>query len=175
MGKGKPDGMGRPGEPYEGECAECGEAHSTTAHAAVARKQAKEAVDVFHREFTGLEPVYRGDPSDVRAIREAAPAIKTFDEAMGWPAGMDADVAAPDDSDAPDEETGREREGGLAKDDPAVNYRYASDPEKSCGECAHFREPAACELVAGMILKTDTCDLFEPAGEGGDDEQEDES
>jgi hypothetical protein len=47
-----------------------------------------------------------------------------------------------------------------------VNYRYAADPQRSCGECVHFREPAACELVAGMILKTDTCDLFKPADGG---------
>jgi len=82
-------------------------------------------------------------------------------------AGMDADAAEePDDDDldpAVDEEDGSEDDEGKASKE-AVNYRYASDPRRSCGRCAHFRGPAGCELVAGMILKVDTCDLFEPRG-----------
>ncbi len=55
--------------------------------------------------------------------------------------------------------------GDSESDKVRANYRYASDPARSCGECRHFVEPAGCELVAGMIQKTDTCDWFEK-GEG---------
>jgi hypothetical protein len=46
-----------------------------------------------------------------------------------------------------------------------TNYRYASDPKRSCGECRFFVEPAKCRLVMGMILRTDVCDKFEPDDE----------
>jgi hypothetical protein len=45
-----------------------------------------------------------------------------------------------------------------------TNFRYASDPLKSCGNCEHFVEPAGCKLVMGMILKTNVCDRFAPEG-----------
>ena len=43
-----------------------------------------------------------------------------------------------------------------------TNYRYASDPERSCGKCVHYREPNQCNLVMGLIRPEDTCDKFEP-------------
>ncbi|HKN46532.1 MAG TPA: hypothetical protein VJ144_01065, partial [Candidatus Polarisedimenticolia bacterium] len=42
-----------------------------------------------------------------------------------------------------------------------VNYRYAPDPKRSCGECRFYLEPGSCRLVMGLILKTDVCDKFE--------------
>jgi hypothetical protein len=50
--------------------------------------------------------------------------------------------------------------GGTTKEQS--NYRYSPDPARSCGNCAFFREPAACSKVDGLILKTDTCDWFAP-------------
>jgi hypothetical protein len=50
-------------------------------------------------------------------------------------------------------------------DKEQVNYAYASDPAKTCGLCANFVRPASCQVVLGMIVKTDTCDRFEPRGE----------
>jgi hypothetical protein len=55
----------------------------------------------------------------------------------------------------------------AAKDDPAVNYKYALDPEKSCGVCVHFRAPGTCELVMGVVRAVDSCNLFEARPDGG--------
>lgn len=55
----------------------------------------------------------------------------------------------------------------AAKDDPAVNYKYALDPEKSCGMCVHFRAPGTCELVMGVVRAVDSCNLFEARPDGG--------
>jgi len=43
-----------------------------------------------------------------------------------------------------------------------VNYRWASVPGQSCGECRFFMEPGACQLVAGLIRPVDVCDKFQP-------------
>ncbi len=43
-----------------------------------------------------------------------------------------------------------------------VNYRYAGDKTRACGDCRFFREPGACEIVAGLIRRVDTCDKFTP-------------
>ncbi len=42
-----------------------------------------------------------------------------------------------------------------------VNYRYASNPQQSCGTCKYFVEPGACQIVAGMIRPIDVCDKWE--------------
>lgn len=55
----------------------------------------------------------------------------------------------------------------AAKDDPAVNYKYALDPEKSCGMCVHFRAPGTCQLVMGVVRSVDSCNLFEARPDGG--------
>lgn len=44
-----------------------------------------------------------------------------------------------------------------------VRYRAAEDLARSCGDCVHFQPPSGCELVAGNIDPSATCDLFEPA------------
>lgn len=44
-----------------------------------------------------------------------------------------------------------------------VHYAAATDLARSCGDCVHFQQPNACELVAGNIDPSATCDLFEPA------------
>lgn len=49
---------------------------------------------------------------------------------------------------------------GLQPKD-VVNYRYADDPKKACGVCAHYSPDGACEKVIGMIRAVDTCDLWE--------------
>jgi hypothetical protein len=54
----------------------------------------------------------------------------------------------------------------FGKEDSEVNYRYASIPEKSCGECQHFLEPGSCEIVAGLIRRVDTCNKFHPEDPG---------
>ena len=49
-----------------------------------------------------------------------------------------------------------------------VDYRYAADPNRACGECKHFiRAESACEIVMGLIRATDVCDKFEPIGGTG--------
>jgi hypothetical protein len=53
------------------------------------------------------------------------------------------------------------------KDSVEVNYRYATDPLRSCGMCIHFKPPGGCELVLGVIRSVDTCNLFEPKPDGG--------
>lgn len=52
-------------------------------------------------------------------------------------------------------------------DDPAVNYRYARDPARSCGLCEHFQAPGKCELVAGVIRSVDSCNFWEGRPDGG--------
>src|SRR5207244_3152178 len=52
------------------------------------------------------------------------------------------------------------------KEDPQVNYRYGADKSRMCGQCVHFREGGACEIVAGLIRRVDTCDKFK-ADESG--------
>jgi len=42
-----------------------------------------------------------------------------------------------------------------------VNYRYAENPERSCGKCTHFLFPGACDMVAGLIRYVDVCNEFE--------------
>lgn len=90
------------------------------------------------------------------------------EEAQDWDdTGMDGDAAEEPDVDegldAIDEETG-ERRGGPPFTKEEVNYRYASDPRRSCGRCRFFQEPAGCRIVSGMIIKTDVCDRFEARG-----------
>jgi hypothetical protein len=46
-----------------------------------------------------------------------------------------------------------------------VNYRYANDPRRSCGECIHFRS-GSCEIVSGLIRSVDVCDKFEAPERG---------
>lgn len=53
------------------------------------------------------------------------------------------------------------------KDDPEVNYRYAADPQRSCGMCVNFSPPGKCAIVMGVIRSVDTCNLFEPAPNEG--------
>lgn len=66
--------------------------------------------------------------------------------------------------------------GKLTKEDPSVNYRYAKDPAVSCGACVHYREPGACEIVAGAIRPVDVCDRFEPKdGAMKDDDRMDDT
>lgn len=57
-----------------------------------------------------------------------------------------------------------------------VNYRYAPDPEQSCGTCRYFKPEGACAVVVGLIRPVDTCDQWEamapaaagaPEGQGG--------
>jgi hypothetical protein len=55
----------------------------------------------------------------------------------------------------------------AAKDDPEVNYRYSSSPERACGFCLHFEPPGGCQLVAGVTRPCDSCNLFEPDPYGG--------
>lgn len=49
-------------------------------------------------------------------------------------------------------------------DKEEVNYRYAADPQRACGACAHFDPEGSCRLVAGLIRSVDTCDRFAVAG-----------
>ncbi|MCI0462359.1 MAG: hypothetical protein L0Z62_35860 [Gemmataceae bacterium] len=59
----------------------------------------------------------------------------------------------------------------LQKDSPLANYRFAVDPEKSCGVCAHYEpdddakpwQGGGCEIVAGAIRAVDVCDQFAPS------------
>lgn len=53
-----------------------------------------------------------------------------------------------------------------------VNYRAATNPEQSCGDCVHFDEQGSCELVAGNIDPMATCDLFAPEGPGAETQSE---
>jgi len=55
--------------------------------------------------------------------------------------------------------------GRWQKED--VNYRYASEPTKSCGQCEHFVAPHSCEIVSGLIRPVDVCDKFEPLEQRG--------
>jgi hypothetical protein len=78
------------------------------------------------------------------------------------PAGQKAD-----EQEDPEDSVDKDQRGVPVPQEPVwskeeVNYRYASDPQRSCGDCRFFTEPAGCRLVMGMILKTDTCDRFEP-------------
>lgn len=57
--------------------------------------------------------------------------------------------------------------GQWQKED--VNYRYASEPTKSCGNCMHFIAPHSCEIVSGLIRPVDVCDKFEPLEQSGFD------
>lgn len=57
----------------------------------------------------------------------------------------------------------------LAQTDPLVNYRYATDPLRSCATCVSYEAPGGCALVTGMIRPVDVCDLWEenPHGRSG--------
>lgn len=66
-------------------------------------------------------------------------------------------VMHPDDDKEKEQDTPPEGMKFLKED---VNYRYASDPKRSCGECVHFRS-GACEIVSGLIRSVDTCDKFQ--------------
>ena len=48
----------------------------------------------------------------------------------------------------------------LSKED--VNYRYSTDPARTCGNCVNFIEPGSCKIVAGLIRRVDLCDLWAP-------------
>jgi hypothetical protein len=47
-----------------------------------------------------------------------------------------------------------------------VGYEHPAKGTNNCGECAHFRRPHDCELVAGFIRREDWCKRFEVLGEG---------
>jgi hypothetical protein len=44
----------------------------------------------------------------------------------------------------------------------SVNFRQAENNE-FCARCRMYREPASCTAVAGIIARTDLCDLFQKA------------
>jgi hypothetical protein len=57
---------------------------------------------------------------------------------------------------------------GVPKLQPAdvtVNYRYATDPMESCGQCEFFSLPGKCQIVAGPIRAVDTCQRWSQADE----------
>ncbi len=81
------------------------------------------------------------------------------------PAGQKADEESEQDVDKDQRGVPVPQEPVWSKEE--VNYRYASDPQRSCGDCRFFTEPASCRLVMGMILKTDTCDRFEAEKQPG--------
>jgi hypothetical protein len=60
-----------------------------------------------------------------------------------------------------------DEDGKLDKSDASVNYKYALDPERSCGKCVHLQRgddgTLGCELVKGVVRLVDSCNLFEPA------------
>src|SRR5206468_2130223 len=60
-----------------------------------------------------------------------------------------------------------QREGtGPEQDTPTKvesNYRYADNPDRSCGECKFFDGSAGCSKVDGLIREVDVCDWFEEA------------
>lgn len=49
----------------------------------------------------------------------------------------------------------------------AVHYRPAQDPTTACAACKYADQQGGCQLVAGQIQPTGTCDLFEPAQQVG--------
>jgi hypothetical protein len=58
---------------------------------------------------------------------------------------------------------------GLSKSE--ANYRKASDPKFSCGECAFMFPRLAiggCRYVRGVIHPGDTCDEFKPRRTGAE-------
>lgn len=62
---------------------------------------------------------------------------------------------------------GLEDEAGSKQvDKESVNYRYAQNPDQSCGKCRFFQAPSGCAKVSGLIRKIDVCDLFQARGNG---------
>ncbi len=41
-----------------------------------------------------------------------------------------------------------------------VNYRAATDLDKSCSVCSSFTAPGTCAIVEGPVDKSFTCDKF---------------
>lgn len=93
----------------------------------------------------------------------------------GWAAKQlkaDQDAGAPDpDPDAPGAPAGSPKpEDKVSK--ASVGYEAAADPAKSCHTCAMSYGPEdnrRCQLVAGQIYPTDTCDRWTPKDASGDD------
>lgn len=55
---------------------------------------------------------------------------------------------------------------GLKFTKEEVNYRYAAEPKRSCGDCKYYVDNGSCEIVSGLIRRVDTCDRFTPEENG---------
>jgi hypothetical protein len=119
--------------------------------------------DVGMRKGSGLYEVVEAVNEIEREERRTDPALAA--QRVTREAKIGAGMYAHKDEGAGDPvmHFGKPEEPEHSKEE--TNYRYSADPERSCGRCVHFREPAGCELVDGLINETDTCDLFAPRKE----------
>lgn len=150
------------------------------------------AQEAFHASYheTPLESIdefIAGTVRVARVWRESGAGVEA-----PTAVGMDGDHA----EHRGEDEVGAEQEPGekLGKTDQSVNYRLAQTDERSCSACKHWTpvsfadsiqmddeiitegvgDLGACALVRGVVRSVDTCDLFEPADDGGDENDQEE-